>query len=321
MSAQGRTGSGFGRSGFSMGVRFLLLAVACVALMLLDRREQHLVKVRAALTVVVYPVRVAVDLPSRTWYSLRDTFAARDALIAENQQFRREHLETEGRLQRLESLERENARLRALLDSTARVGSRALVAEILAVDLDPYRQRFNLNRGLVDGVYVGQALIDAQGVVGQVVRVGPLTSEAVLITDADHAVPVTVNRSSVRTIAVGTGDSSRLRLPYLTNNADIVVGDLLISSGLGGVFPAGYPVGRVLDVQLRSDQAFAEIVAEPASALDRDREVLLVWNDEAPSDAAPADDAAPGAAPAAPAENAPLAAEPAAAAARVAELH
>jgi rod shape-determining protein MreC len=270
-----------------MGVRFVLLAIACIALMLLDRREQHLVRVRQALSVVVYPVRVLVDLPFSTWHSMRDTFAARDALIEENRQFRRERLETESRLQRLDSLERENARLRELLDSTARVASRTLVAEILAVDLEPYRQR-SLNRGLVDGVYVGQALIDAEGVVGQVERVGPLSSEAVLITDADHSIPVSVNRSSVRTIAYGTGPSSLLRLPQLTNNADIVVGDLLVSSGLGGVFPAGYPVGRVLEVTLRPDQAFAEIIAEPASALDREREVLLVWNEDEPRAAEPA---------------------------------
>ena len=173
MSAPGRTSPGFGRSGFSMGARFLLLAIVCIALMLLDRREQHLVRVRQALSVVVYPVRVVVDFPFKTWGSLSDTFAERDALIDENRQFRRERLETEARLQRLAALERENARLRALLESTERIASRSLVAEILAVDLDPYRQRFDMNRGLVDGVYVGQALLDAQGVVGQVVRVGP----------------------------------------------------------------------------------------------------------------------------------------------------
>lgn len=284
MSAQGRTGFSLGRSGFSMGARFLLLAIVCFALMLLDRREHHLVQVRQALQLVVYPVRVAVDLPFSTWHSLRDTFAARETLIEENRQFRRKRLETEVRLLRIEALESENARLRELLDSTARIGNRALVAEILAVDLDPYRQRFDLNRGLVDGVYVGQALIDAEGVVGQVVRVGPLTSEAVLITDPDNAVPVTVNRNGVRSIAVGTGDRGRLRLRNLTNNADIVVGDVLISSGLGGVFPAGYPVARVVDVTRQPDQAFAEVTAEPASSLDRDREVLLVWNaaEEAP---------------------------------------
>jgi rod shape-determining protein MreC len=254
--------------------------------MILDSREQHLVRVRQALTVVVYPVRVLVDLPFSAWNSLRDTFAARDTLITENQQFRRDRLETEARLQRLEALEMENARLRELLQSKARVGSRALVAEILAVDHDPYRERFDLNRGFVDGVFVQQAVIDAQGVVGQVVRVGPFTSEAVLITDADHATPVSVNRNGLRTTAFGTGDSHRLRL-NLTNNADIEVGDLLISSGLGGVFPAGYPVGRVLEVRLRPDQSFAEIIAEPTSALDREREVLLVWEavDDAESDA------------------------------------
>jgi rod shape-determining protein MreC len=266
-----------------MGARFLLLAIVCVALMMLDRRDQHLVRVREALSVVVYPVRMLVDLPFRTWDNLSTSLAEREALIAENERFRRERLETEGRLQRLEALEMENVRLRELLDSTNRIGSRALVAEILSVDLR-YRQRFELNRGFADGVFVGQALIDAQGVVGQVVRVGPLTSEAVLITDADHALPVSVNRNGLRTIALGTGDSGRLRLPYLTTNANIVVGDLLISSGLGGVFPAGYPVARVLEVRLRPDQSFAEVIAEPASALDREREVLLVWGpDEVPA--------------------------------------
>jgi rod shape-determining protein MreC len=227
---------------------------------------------------------VLVDLPSSGWASLRTNFAAREVLVAENESLKRDRLNSEFRLQRLAALEMENARLRELLDSQARVGSRALIAEILAADLDPYRQRFDLNRGLVDGVYVGQALIDAQGVVGQVVRVGPLTAEAVLITDADHALPVSVNRNGLRTIAVGTGDSGRLRLPYLTNNADVEVGDLLVSSGLGGVFPAGYPVGRIAEVRRRPDQAFSEVIAEPASALDRDREVLLVWNaaDEVP---------------------------------------
>lgn len=262
----------------------MLLSVFCLALMVLDQRDQHLSRVRAALDLAVYPVRVAVDLPFRAWSSVTTTFAARNALIAENEQLKRDRLNSEFRLQRLAALEMENARLRELLDSTARVGSRALIAEILSVDLDPYRQRFNLNRGVIDGVYVGQAVLDARGVVGQIVSVGPLTSEAVLVTDADAGMPVRVNRSQLRTIALGTGDSGRLRLPYLTNNADVEVGDLLVSSGLGGVFPADYPVGRITEVRRRPDQSFADVVAEPMSALDRDREVLLVWNaaDEVP---------------------------------------
>jgi rod shape-determining protein MreC len=261
-------------------VRFVLLAIVCVALMMLDQRQQHLQRVRQALSVVVYPVRVLVDLPFRTWQSAAVNFTERSALIAENEQLKRERLEAEFRLQRLAALETENERLRQLLDSTERVGLRALVAKILSVDLNPYRQRFDLNRGVTDGVYVGQALLDAQGIVGQIVRVDAFTAEAVLITDADTAVPVSVNRNGLRTIAVGTGDSGRLRLPYLTNSADIKVGDLLVSSGIGGVFPAGYPVGRVVEVRLQPEQSFSEIIAEPASALDRDLEVLLVWNDQ-----------------------------------------
>jgi len=281
MSAQGRTPAGFGRSGFSLGVRFVLLAIVCVALMLLDQRQQHLQRVRQALSVVVYPVRVLVDLPFRAWQSASVNLTERSQLIAENEQLKRERLESEFRLQRLAALETENERLRQLLDSTERVGLRALVAEILSVDLNPYRQRFDLNRGLTDGVFVGQALLDAQGIVGQIVRVGAFTAEAVLITDADTAVPVSVNRKGgLRTIAVGTGDSGRLRLPYLTNSADIKIGDLLVSSGIGGVYPAGYPVGRVIEVNLQPAQSFSEVIAEPASALDRDREVLLVWNDQ-----------------------------------------
>src|SRR5882672_11271577 len=247
MSAPGRAAAGFGRSGFSLGVRFVLLAIVCVALMMLDQRQQHLQRVRQALSVIVYPVRVLVDLPFRAWQSASVNLTERSQLISENEQLKRERLEAEFRLQRLAALETENERLRQLLDSTERVGLRALVAEILSVDLNPYRQRFDLNRGLTDGVYVGQALLDAQGIVGQIVRVDAFTAEAVLITDADTAVPVSVNRNGLRTIAVG--DSGRLRLPYLVNSADIKVGDLLVSSGLGGVFPAGYPVGHVVEVR------------------------------------------------------------------------
>jgi rod shape-determining protein MreC len=253
--------------------------------MLLDHRESHLSQVRQGLSLAVYPIRILVDLPFKTWESTSAAFADRGELLAENDRLKREQLGANFRLQRFAALEVENARLRELLDSTAVIGERVLIAEILAVDLDPYRQRLNVNRGLADDVFVGQALLDANGVVGQVVKVGPLTAEAVLITDADHAVPVTVNRNGLRTIAVGTGDSSRLRLPYLTNSADVRVGDLLVSSGLGGVFPSGYPVGKVIEVRQRPGQSFAEVIAEPVSALDREQEVLLVWSasDEAPA--------------------------------------
>ena len=285
MAAPARTTTGPARGGFSMGARFVLLSIACFALMILDHRDQHVERVREALSVVVYPLRMLVDLPFRGWDSIRTNFATREALVAENEQLKRERLNAEFRLQRLAALETENARLRELLDSQARVGSRALIAEILAVDLDPYRQRFNLNRGLVDGVYVGQALIDAQGVVGQTVRVGPFTSEA----GADHGRGYRgAGQHQPQRLA---HDRSRYRRHRL---AAAAVPDeqrrtsrRATCSSRPGSAVCSRRVTRSAasrTIRLRPDQSFAEIMAEPASALDRDREVLLVWNaaDEAP---------------------------------------
>ena len=278
MNAPGGTGGG--RAATSLGAQFLLLSVVSLSLMILDHRDDHLSRLRQAFSVLVYPIQVSVNLPFKTWQWASTSLADRAALLSENAELKAEQLSYNVRLQRMAALEAENTRLRAILDSSARVGDRVLVAQILAVDLDPYRQRFWINRGLGDGVFVGQALLDANGVAGQIVRVQAFTSEAVLISDADHAVPVSVNRNGLRTIVVGTGDSGRLSLPYLTNSADIEPGDLLVSSGLGGVFPSGYPVGWVQEVHRRPGQSFAEVIAEPAAELDRDREVLLVWTPE-----------------------------------------
>ena len=261
-----------------MGLRFVLLSALCLALMILDNNGSiYLTRFRQAASVVIYPLQAGVDLPFRTWRLGREFFASRYTLLDENARLRNEHLEYDARLQRMATLEAENSRLRAMLDSSDRVADRLLVAEILAVDPDPYRQRYTINRGVRDGVYVGQALLDADGVVGQIDRVDAFTSQAILISDADHGLPVSVNRTGLRTIALGTGDGGFLSVPYLTNSTDIVEGDLLISSGLGGVFPPGYPVGRIAVVQRRPGQSFARVMAVPTAGLDRGRDVMLVW--------------------------------------------
>src|SRR5690606_37340885 len=185
MSAPGNASKGLGPGVTSLGVRFLLLAIAACALMVVDHRTSRLESVREVFSFVVYPVQMLVDAPASAWRWATTTLAERRALLAENEHLKREQLHANAKLQRLEALEAENRRLRELLDSTARLADRVLVAEILAVDLDPYRQRFNVNRGAMDGAYVGQALLDANGIVGQIVNVAPMTSEAVLITDAD----------------------------------------------------------------------------------------------------------------------------------------
>ena len=280
---QPRASSGIGRYP-SLGLRFFLLCALCLALMVLDHRDNHLDRIRGGLSVAVYPIRATVDLPFFVWRWASRSLTDRSELLEENERLKRQQLNFNVRLQRLAALEAENTRLREMMESSAKVADRVLVAEVLSVDLDPYRHRFAINKGLSDGVYVGQALLDAGGVVGQVVRAEPLNSVAVMISDADHALPVRINRNGLRTVALGTGDLDQLQLPYLPNNADIQVGDLLVSSGLGGGFPADYPVGKVTKVDRIPGQPFAEITAQPTAALDRDREVLLVWNDPPAAD-------------------------------------
>lgn len=264
--------------GPSLGTRLFLLLIVSVLLMVLDHQRGALQSVRGALSVVVYPIRFAVDLPFRLYHWAGDTMSTRSRLQKENRVMRRERLENLVRLQRLDAVEAENARLRALLDSSPEVAHRVLVARILSVDLDPFSHKLLLDKGGIHEVFVGQAMLDADGIVGQITRVDPLYAQAILITDPGHATPVEVNRNGLRTIALGTGDATRVNLPFLPNNADIMEGDLLVSSGLGGAFPPGYPVARVVSVDRRPGEPFADIDAEPTGALNREREVMLVWS-------------------------------------------
>lgn len=278
-----------------IGVRTLGLVVLALVLLLLDHREGHLDRARDALTALTYPIQLVVDLPVRTTERARESLTGHGELLEELRELRSEQLETQAKLQRLESLEAENRRLRELLDSAEQVGERFLAAELLRVELDPFRHRVVLNKGSQDGVYNGQPLLDAQGIMGQVTRTGPFGAEAVLITDPGSATPVELVRNGLRTIAIGSGDLTRLELPYLPNSADIEEGDLLTTSGLGMRYPRGYPVGRVTKVERRPGETFAQIEAEPAAALNRSREVLLVWREDGqPFDRDPLREGLPG---------------------------
>jgi rod shape-determining protein MreC len=264
----------------ALGLRALVLAAVSVAVMVVDYRQQHLKMLRSALQAAVYPLQVVVQSPLAGWDWARGQFATRRSLLADNARLGRELDDDRLKLQRLEAVEQENVQLRALVQAAPRVPDPVLLAEILRLDVDPYRQRVLINRGSKDGVRKGQAVIDADGVFGQVTNVGPFSAEILLISDAAHATPVQISRNGLRTIADGTGDPRRLTLPYLPRNADVKVDDVLLSSGLGGVFPAGYPVGKVTEVRRDPSQPLAVVSAEPAAALDRDRNVLLVQSAE-----------------------------------------
>ena len=269
----------------SPGLVTVVFCALSVGLMIGDSRSQLLVDLRRGLAAAAYPVQVLIDSPVALGRWLGESVATREHLLGENQTLRRQILVRDGRLQRMASLEQENVRLRALLDSTAKVSDRVLIAEIMSVDMAPFRHQIIVNKGSRDEVFVGQALIDADGVVGQVTRDQVFSAEAILITDVEHALPVEILRNRQRTIAVGTGQLDELSLPFLPRNADIVPGDLLVTSGLGGTFPAGYPVATVTDVVTDGGEPFLAVSAQPEANLNRVREVLLIW---------PGDDVEPG---------------------------
>ena len=264
--------------GPALGIRVLVLMSLSIVLMVLDHRQNYMDTVQRTIGVVVYPIQVVVDAPFRFWHWVRDSTANRGDLQLEVNLLKTERLLTNGRLQRLTALEAENARLRALLEARPHERDEIRVAKIMAVDANPYRHSLVIDIGKRDGVYDGQSIIDADGVVGQVIKTGLATSQAILISDPSHALPVEVSRNGLRTIAIGTGEFDRLDLPFLPNNADIAPGDLLVTSGLGGAFPAGYPVAVVTTVNRIPQQPFADVMAVPSSALDQVREVMLIWS-------------------------------------------
>ncbi len=260
-------------------LRTVLYALLALALIIVDKRYDHLGRIRRALSLAAYPVEVAVASPFQGWAWLRDSVTTREALRAQNARLETALRDAQFRLQRFDALEAENRRLRGLRDATVGAGRRFLVADLMNVDLDAFRERALLDKGARDGVHVGQAVLDATGVFGQITRVGELTSEIILITDPAHAIPVQINRNGLRTIALGTGDPGRLKLPYLPTSADVIAGDLLVTSGLGGSFPPGYPVGVVTEVRRDPAQSLADVEVRPTAAIDRSRELLIVWVD------------------------------------------
>lgn len=261
-----------------LNLRLVVCALLSIVMMVADHRYHHLEAVRDTLSTLLYPLHYLIQVPaySRTWIS--EHLARRSDLLAENADLRRQQLLMSAQLQKLTALEAENRRLRALLESSTQHQERLLVAELLRIDFDPYRRRILLNRGSQHGVQIGQVLLDAQGVVGQIIHANRLTSEAILITDPNHALPVQVVRNGLRTLAQGTGDPQELELSNVLNNADIRVGDRLISSGLDGRFPHGYPVATVTSVAFDPARPYARIKARPLTPLDRSQEFLIILN-------------------------------------------
>lgn len=282
-----------------MGVRLLVLVVLSVALMVVDARFTVLKPVRSQMSLVLMQSYWITDLPQRLFQGVASQFGSRTELVAENEKLKTENILLQGRMQKLAALTEQNVRLRELLNSSALVNEKVEVAELIGMDPNPFTHRIIINKGERDGVVLGQPVLDARGLMGQVVELMPYTSRVLLLTDTTHSIPVQVNRNGLRAIASGTGNPERLELRHVADTADIKEGDLLVSSGLGQRFPAGYPVATVKEVIHDSGQPFAIVRAVPTAALNRSRYLLLVFSDsrtpeERANEAAQAQDAEQG---------------------------
>lgn len=252
---------------------YILLAVV---LMFMDQRGHYVPRIRSAMEAMLEPVFHAVSWPSEALRTLNQYSRARNDLIAENEQLHRQVFKMSGSMQTLDALQRENQRLRTLLEATQGQPYDFRFAEMIRVELDPFAHKVWIDRGASDGVVVGQAVIDGLGIVGQVEDVHAHLASVRLISDPDHALPVQINRTGLRTVAYGSGKAGHLLMPNVPLQADVSPGDMVVTSGLGDRFPAGFPVGEVARVQRDRGSTFAIVYLRPFAALDRGREVLLI---------------------------------------------
>lgn len=277
--------------GPGLGLKTLALLLACGGLMAAELDGDRLNAPREWLAVALRPIIWVAEIPTQLGQVV-EHLDSRQTLMAENAALKHRQLQIDTQLQRYAALDAENRRIRALLDASARLADRVAVTDIVAANQDPYRQQITLDKGERHGVYRGQAIVDANGVLGQIVQVYPTTSVGLLVSDPDHGIPVELNRTGLQAIALGQGSGQGLRLSFLPANADVVKGDLVVSSSLGGRFPAGFPVGRVESVSHTPGGHFKEAVIAPAAHVGHGRQALLVWSERPVIDPAQASEAA-----------------------------
>ncbi|MHB1528439.1 MAG: rod shape-determining protein MreC [Acidiferrobacteraceae bacterium] len=265
------------RKKFARWLQLAFYVALSITLMVASNRGARLSALRSDLNVVALPLRFIAAFPDEAFQNSARYLERNASLQRSNRILRAQDRRLRARVERYRALEAENTHLRKLLGAAPRAADRAVAATILANGSAPFSRIITLDRGTAAGIYVRQPVIDDHGLMGQVLEVSRYSSQAILITDPNQAVPVEDLRSGQRAIIMGTGAADRVNVPYLTPSADIRPGDLLISSGLGGVFPPGYPVARVMTVRNNPNEAFLKVSARPAAHLNRGRQVLLIW--------------------------------------------
>lgn len=267
------------KQGASARLKVIVFALIALGLLAVDARMNVLLPVRQVVNVVLYPLQVAALAPRDAAYAVGNYFYTLSSVQRENAGLRRIQLANAQSLQQERQLEAENAHLRKLLDAAQRVPMKSVMAEILYDTRDPFTRKIVLDRGQQHGLKPGMPVIDDIGVVGQVTRVFPLTSEVTLLTDKAQAIPVQVLRSGVRSVTYGRGQSNLLDMRFMPTNADVKRGDVLVTSGIDGVYPAGLAVATVSQVESQSSDAFARIVCLPAAGVDRNRQLLVLLSE------------------------------------------
>jgi len=258
----------------------LFLIALSISIMFVDQRFTHLESVRSGISILVSPLRYLVSLPAMSGAWMSEWFNTHNSLVAENRQLRLEQRLLKARLQKMDVLLAENTRLRQLMGASRKLSDEVIISELLSVDQNPYRQLIELNKGSLDGLKDGQAVIDDYGIMGQIIHVAHNSSTVKLISDPEHVIPVQFIHSGMRTVAFGNGSTDELELRYLPATANIKPGDELVTSGLGGRFPADYPVATIIEITLNKTHGFKSATARPKARLDSSREVLVIQSRE-----------------------------------------
>jgi len=273
---------------FLRGPSFLLRLSIVIAfgliLFLADSKLDLFASSRIYLNSLVSPIQYIADAPQKLSGAISENLLTRQALKVRNQQLEKDNLYLKADRLLLTQLQNENKQLRELLNSKRNFNSKRMITEVMSLRSDPFSHQLLIDKGSINGVYVGQPVINEQGVVGQVSQVGSTTSRVLLIVDASHGIPVRVQRNEITAIVHGSGAWNKLNLPFVQSNADLKEGDILVTSGLGGRFPAGYPVAKISYFNYREGAAYADVTATPVAPLDRSRYLLLLWNDNPSTD-------------------------------------
>jgi rod shape-determining protein MreC len=271
-------------NGPSLPNRLALGLILSIALILFDHKLDGFGTTRVYLNSLVSPLQYLANLPGQLLNASASRFVSHERLFDDNAKLTHDAMVMNGQLQRLTFLQEENDRLRSLLNSPVQDNTRKVVAELMAVDNNPYSHQIVINKGAINGVYEGQPVLDDKGIVGQIMQVSSTNSRVLLIADVTHAIPVRVARNNVRLIVSGSGSLDELLIQHVAHSSDLKIGDILLSSGLGNIFPEGYPVATITSIIRDESRPFSQVRAKPIAQLDRLKYLLLLWSERTSED-------------------------------------